>query len=220
MEKVLYHVLLEGRRIGPYDRRTIVGMRIKKALTSADLVETADGMKLTVGDLVRSPNPDVAFEPERSGSYSVVQAVHAAWIAETAGTGLAIPGFKGEVEVRVQTRALRISGRFRSGFGWKQDRVKISFDELAHARVRGSAVDLALRVGEAPPRQRLTLELFAPESAGELAAALPPRDPWPKGLALGRRRQGQADFPYAWAALAGTLATVGVVLAWVLVRRF
>lgn len=26
----IYHVLLEGRTVGPYDRRTIVGMRIKK----------------------------------------------------------------------------------------------------------------------------------------------------------------------------------------------
>jgi len=34
VDQTIYHVLLEGRKVGPYDRRTIVGMRIKKTLTS------------------------------------------------------------------------------------------------------------------------------------------------------------------------------------------
>ena len=60
MENARYHVLLEGRRVGPYDRRTIVGMRIKKALTSADVLVTAEGGQLTVGAenvVTRGRNP-------------------------------------------------------------------------------------------------------------------------------------------------------------------
>ena len=56
MDNPVYHVVLEGRTIGPYDRRTIVGMRIKKTLTSEHTVVTADGVQLTVGDLLKSRN--------------------------------------------------------------------------------------------------------------------------------------------------------------------
>lgn len=219
MENPVYHVLLEGRRIGPYDRRTIVGMRMKKTLTSSDVLVAGNGMQLTVADLVKRPEPDAAFEASRSGSYSVVQAMYSAWVADTAGYGIPIPAYKGEVEVRLQTRALRISGRYRQGFGWKQDRVKIALPELAHVRLRGSMVDLALRNGDAPPRQRLTLELFTPEAATEFAAALPAREPWPDRL-LPARGKGEAGVKLVWAAVAATALVVGGIFFWILTRRF
>ena len=46
----MYHVVLEqGRTLGPFDRRTIVGMRIKKALTSKHVLVDSAGTRLTVG---------------------------------------------------------------------------------------------------------------------------------------------------------------------------
>src|SRR4029453_7832312 len=59
LDRSIYHVLLEGRTVGPYDRRTIVGMRIKKALASDHVLIGADGDRLTVADLIhrRSPAP-------------------------------------------------------------------------------------------------------------------------------------------------------------------
>ena len=67
LEQPLYHVLLEGRRIGPYDRRTIVGMRIKKTLTSAHVVVAGNGQQFTVGDLVKQGPLEGTFEASRSG---------------------------------------------------------------------------------------------------------------------------------------------------------
>src|SRR5690606_30462097 len=74
LEKPVYHVVLEGRTLGPYDRRTIVGMRVRKTLASDNVLVDPSGARLTVGELVRGQPPDPPFEPSRgegSGSYSV-----------------------------------------------------------------------------------------------------------------------------------------------------
>lgn len=219
MENPLYHVLLEGRRVGPYDRRTIVGMRIKKALTSQHVVVAGDGREFTVAELVKMGRPDPGFDANRSGSHSVVQAVHSAWLVESAGSGFAVPPFKGEVEVRVQTRGLRLSGRHRDGLGWKDDRIKIPLEILAHARVRGSLVDLGLRDGANAPLQRITLELFTPEAAAELVGALPQLGAWPEEARSGKRAPlAGAAHPMVWTAVVGTALAVGGVLVWVATR--
>ncbi|NML46079.1 hypothetical protein HHL11_20195 [Ramlibacter sp. G-1-2-2] len=214
MENPLYHVLLQGRRVGPYDRRTIVGMRIKKALASADVVVAGNGRQLTVADLVKM-RPDDPFEPSRSGSYSVIQAVYTAALADSAGPGMTLPVFKGEIEVRVQTKALRLAGRFRERLRWKEDRVKIALEELVYARVRGSLVDIGMRSRAAGPLQRVTLELFTAESAAEFITALPPLPNAPE-LVQSKVRRGPN--PMAWMAVAGSLVAVGGVLVWVLTR--
>jgi hypothetical protein len=179
VDQTAYHVLLEGSRVGPYDRRTIVGMRIKKTLTSDHVLVGADGAQLTVGELIgrRSPRP---FNPERSGSYSVVQGAYAASLVQVSGTGLEIPRFKGEIEARVQADGvLRLAGRFRRGFGWKDGRVKIVLKDVAHARLAGTQVELGLR-GDANGRPaQLTLELFTAEAAKEFVQWLPDAAPFP-----------------------------------------
>ncbi|NNU42661.1 hypothetical protein [Ramlibacter montanisoli] len=52
--------------------------------------------------------------------------------------------------MRVQTKVLRVSGRFREGRDWKEDRVKFPLQDIAHARLRGTVVDLWVR----PPTSR------------------------------------------------------------------
>ena len=214
MEHPLYHVLLEGRRVGPYDRRTIVGMRIKKTLTSDHVVLAGNGERLTVRELVKQGPLDGTFEASRSGSYSVVQAVHSAALVEAQGA--AIPRFRGEIEVRLQTKALRLAGRWRERMRWREDRVKIPLSDLAHARARGSMVDLGLRPGGAGKLQRVTLELFAPEAAGELVAALPQLAPWPEVVKrVKSSRVVRGPHPLVWGAVVGTALVVGGLLVWV-----
>jgi hypothetical protein len=217
MEQTLYHVLLEGRTVGPYDRRTIIGMRIRNALAGEHVLVSDAGAQLTVGDLIRSHRPE-SFNPNRSGSYSLVQATYTSGLVEVEGTGLKIPRFRGELETRVQSDVLRLAGRFRRAFGWKEDRVKVPLKSIVHARVRNSLVDLWLRpepdlAGNAP-LQRLTLELFTPESAGELVDWLPDAKPWP-GEPGGRA----VPMPIALlGAIAGVFLVVVLVLVAVLVR--
>ena len=218
MEGPLYHVLLEGRKVGPYDRRTIVGMRIRKTLTSEHVLITTQGVQLTVADLLKHRPRDNAFQPNRSGSYSLVQATYSASLLHADGRGFAIPAFKGEVEARVQKDVLRIAGRFRQGLGWKEDRVKLPLVDVLHARIRGSTVDLWLRRAEGG-LQRVTLELFTPDAAGEFVDFLPGASPWPHG-----EKQGGAaavaggTHPLLWGAVVGTVVVVGSVLVWVMSR--
>lgn len=221
MQDSVYHVLLDGGQVGPYDRRTIVGMRIRKALRSRDVVVAADGRRLTVRELVHKP-AEIGVRPEHNGSYSVVQAIHAATLVEVDGPGCCVvPPFRGDLEVRVQTRVLRIEGRHREGRAWKQDRLKIPLEQVVHAGVRGRLVDLGL-VGETGAfPQRLTLDLRTPAAAADLVAAMPNATDWPAGLVV------QPSQRWAWAAnpmaLAGAaavtvLVTVVVIVVWAAAR--
>jgi hypothetical protein len=223
VEDSVYHVLLEGGRVGPYDRRTIVGMRIRKALGSSDVVVGADGRRRTVRELVRPARADSSFQPSRSGSYSVVQGIHAARLVQVQGTACCeVPAFSGELEVRVQTKALRLEGRWREGLGWKQDRVKIPLEQVVHARVQGSRVDLGLRAAPGGALQRLTLDLLKPDLAGEFAALLPHATAWPVDPAAKAKRAAVTGArPMVWAWVAGTSLLVAAVLAtvWALTHR-
>lgn len=220
MENQLYHVLLEGRTVGPYDRRTIVGMRVKKALTSKHLLVGPDGVQLTVAELLNGKPAPPKFEPSRSGSYSVIQATHPAKLLEVEGSGYEIPPFKGDVEIRVQTKVLRLSGRCRDGLAWKEERVKVPLQDIAHARLRGSIVDLWVRPASGKPLQRLSLEMGTREAAGELAESLPHAAPWPGSEPLAARPPvtPSALHPLLWAAVVGTALVVGGVLVWALSR--
>jgi hypothetical protein len=224
LDNPVYHVVLEGRTLGPYDRRTIVGMRIKKTLTSEHVLVDADGGRLTVGELVHGERPNPPFQPssgEGTGSYSVIQAAHSGSLLEVEGKGYEIPPFKGEIEVRVQTKMLRLAGRFRDGVAWKEDRVKFPLEDIAHARLRGSVIDLWLRTANAKEGlQRLTLEMFTPEAAGELTEKLTHTAPWPGSEPLAGRALGAGKMvtPLVWAAVVGTILLVGTILVWALTR--
>jgi hypothetical protein len=216
VDETIYHVVLEGRKVGPYDRRTIVGMRIKETLTSDHVLIGADGAQLTVGELI-GKRPAKPFSADRSGSFSVVHATFTASVLEVQGRGLAIPRFKGEVEARVQADVLRISGRFRHGLGWKEGRVKIPLKDAVHARVEGSQVSLWLR----PPQpggalQRVALELFTPEAAGELVEWFHSATPWPGGAAVAAPT-GRSNDKVLLAAGAGLGGAVAVIVVLILV---
>lgn len=225
--ETVYHVLLEGRTVGPYDRRTIVGMRIKKTLTSGHILISTSGAQLTVGDLI-GQRPSQPFSPDRSGSFSVVQATFSASLLEVQGRGMDIPRFKGEVQARVQGDVLRVAGRFRHRLRWKEDRVKIPLKEVVHARVRGSQVELWLRNAEHPVLQRIALELFTPEAAGELVEWLPAASPFPEPAAASVTSGGPTELVTVqsahasgslWVAAVGVTVAVILMLMVLLLRR-
>ena len=217
MEQTIYHVLLEGRKVGPYDRRTIVGMRIKKTLTSDHVLIGTDGAQLTVAELIGQQATKPSFNPDRSGSFSLVHATFAAGLVEVEGKGVDIPRFKGEVEARVQADVLRIAGRFRQGLGWKEDRVKLALKDVAHARIKGSLVDLWLRpAAPGKPMQRVSLEMFTHEAAGELVDWLPNATPLPEPSA-GAAISAKADHRMLLTTGVGLGVVVVVLVVLVLV---
>ncbi len=212
MEEPLFHVVLEGRKVGPYDRRTIVGMRIRKTLSSEHVLIDTAGRQLTVADLIGRQPARADYAPSRTSSFSV-QATYPARLVAVQGRGMAVPAFRGEVEARVQSRMLRIAGRFRHGLGWKEDRVKLPLQDIVHARVNGSEVEMGLKVAGGPP-QRIRLELFTPDRASEFAGWLTHASPWPADTRSHAPSGGHAYL--LWASVGGivvvTLVVVGVVL--------
>jgi hypothetical protein len=219
MEKQpLFHVVLHGRKVGPYDRRTIVGMRIKGTLDSDHVLIDTDGNQLSVADLIGTRPRANDFQPNRTSGYSIVQATYPASLRSVTGKGHAIPAFQGEVEARVQNDVVRIAGRFRKGIGWKEDRVKLPLKDIAHARVRGTEVELGVRVGEGRPLQVVRLELFSTDAAGDMLGWLPDVAPWPAGLAS----VGPAVLPgkqVLWLSVASASSLIVVVLVVLLSRR-
>lgn len=167
-----FHVLAQGQPLGPYDRRTIVGMCIRQTLSEGDVLLDASGNRLTVGDLL-TRQPAQAFEPQRTGSFSVVRAVYAGCLLDVEGDGLAIPSFQGEVEVRLQVDVLRLSGRFRRWLRWREDRVKLPLQRMEQVRQDGSRIVLGLRHAAGQPLQVVRLELFSSDAAADLVRQLP-----------------------------------------------
>jgi hypothetical protein len=208
-------VALGDRKVGPYDRRTIVGMRIKQTLTSDHVLIGADGAQLTVGELI-GQRPAKPYNADRSGSFSLVHATFTASVLELEGKGAAIPRFKGEIEARVQADVLRLAGRFRHGLGWKEDRVKIPLKDVVHARISGSKIDLWLRPSQHGAQlQRLSLELFTHEAAGELVDWFHDATPWPESEPAAATPK--RDDKMLWLVAAGLAGAVSVVTVLILV---
>jgi hypothetical protein len=225
VDQPVFYVVLEGRTVGPYDRRTIVGMRIKKTLTSEHVLIDTGGLQLTVADLIGRRPRSNDFHPNRTGGFSIVQATYPGSVLDVQGEGFDIPAFRDEVEVRVQADVLRIAGRYPTGlFGWREGRIKLPLQDIVHTRVRGSRVDLWLRAGRAE-MQRMALELFTNDTAADLVRWLPQATPWPEPVAElvpAHAAHAPVAAPAAqvlWVSLASVVLVVGVVLTVLMIRR-
>jgi hypothetical protein len=222
LEQPVFHLVLEGRKVGPYTRRTIVGMRIKKTLDSDHVLIDSAGNQLTVADLIGRDPRAGEFNPNRSQGFSVVQATYPAGLVEVDGRALGIPDYRGEMELRVQSDVLRIAGRFRRRFGWKESRVKLPLRDIRHARVRGSQIEIWLHAQGAEGLHRVALELFTPNAANELLGWLPHAAPWtqPDAPAKAAGRAGPfAHHHVLWVSVGSIAAVVGVVLTVLVLRR-
>lgn len=223
MKPMAYHVLHEGRRMGPYDRRTIVGLRIKKTLKSEHMLEGSDGSRLTVAQLIGRQPTVSEFNPLRSGGYSSARHIASAALVDSDPGPVEMLPLRGEIEVRVHADVLRIAGSYRTGRAIKDGRVKLPLRDIAYARSGGSRLDLWLREGGAAPAplQRLALDLFSAEAVQELLVWLPDAQPWPHGEAMAEPlgpRPNASVSPLLWAAVIGMALVAGFVL-WVALRR-
>jgi hypothetical protein len=183
---VQYHVFLQGKQLGPYDKRTIVGMRIKKTLTNADVLIDANGQQITVGQLLgqrsrpASLELDIgssAFDALQSGAYSPVVGMFVVQ-RMTLSRGLRdVPRFVGAVQARVHTDLLRLEGTSRQLFKRKAGRVKLPFSQMVRAQQQVANVALWLRTDarlDAHLRgaPSITLMLQTAEDAKALISAL------------------------------------------------
>jgi len=208
-----YRVLLDGRTVGPYDRKTIVGMRVKRMLTGDPLLVAGDGPRLTVRELVGAPPADPPGRREASGGSTGASPVLGTYtgILVEAPRGMGIPAFKGELEVRVHADVLRLAGRRRRGFGWKDDRVKIPLADVVHAHAKGPRLDAWLQAPDSKRLRRLALHMFTAEAAEEVLHCLPAGTTDPDHPAAARVRSAEAG-PALPANRALAVAVLGISL--------
>lgn len=205
----VFHVVLEGRAVGPYDRRTIVGMRIKKALTNDHVLIGDNGDQTTVGELIarRSKGPS-GFGVSRNPHSTHLLPTYPVRFARAAF------GFRGEGEARLQPDILRIEGDRRSlGLFTKRARVKVPLNSIRDAGLQDCTVSFSLSP-EAPfppaeRRGRVALVLETQDMARELFSFLPEREAERKDVQA--NPSAAAETPAA--AVARVRAPVSLALA-------
>jgi hypothetical protein len=216
VDQPTYHVLLDGRTVGPYDRRTILGMRIKHMLTGDHLLVTPDGARLTVRDLIGVTSEGGA-EPAGDLDEPGAQAASTGMLVDCGRGGFAVPRFQGEVEVRVQREVLRLAGRYRRALRWRDGRVKLPLKDVVYARGKGPRTDIWLQAAGASKLQRLALYMFTSEAADELAARLAPAaDAAHPALVAAKAAAAGEPPPSSVRVLAVAIGGVAIVVALVL----
>lgn len=109
----LYYVLVDGKKLGPYDKRTITGMRVKKVLLNESQIHDEEGNFSTVIELLGHPPPP---GPSTGGMEST-GAFHPRFMVQLLKpstrpyAGLSL---RGEGEVHLLPDVLRISGTVKS----------------------------------------------------------------------------------------------------------
>jgi hypothetical protein len=145
-----YHLLVGDRQLGPYDRKTIVGMRIKKLIDDNLKVKRSDSHWMSVAQLI-ADRFEMA-DAESLHKHEVSPPASGIWptFLMDCGGNFMKPGafgFIGKGELRFQGDFLRLTANRKSGFmSTKQDRVKLPLVALAAAyALEGQDKVLALR---------------------------------------------------------------------------
>ncbi len=132
-----YHLLVADRRLGPYDRKTIVGMHIKKLVDHNLVLLRSDGHQMTVTQLQmdRFEMADVhrlhiqPTSPTASGIWPT--------FLMNCGGSLIKPGALGYIgrgELRYQGDFLRLTANRKSGLvSTRQERTKLPLSALTAA---------------------------------------------------------------------------------------
>jgi hypothetical protein len=166
-----YHLLLKDKKIGPYDRRTIVGMRIKKLIDNDVKVLRSDGHEMTVAQLVADRFEMTSLSNfQRQIASPPASGVWPAFLIDCGGNMLkpGAFGLMGKGELRFQGDHLRITATRKSGLIRKQtDRIKLLLIavESAHGDTEHpSVIVLRLKPGfpnvpdGASPQARIKLD--------------------------------------------------------------
>jgi hypothetical protein len=141
-----YHLLIRERRLGPYDRKTIVGMRIKKLIKNNLRVRRSDGHEMTVAQLL-ADRFEMA-DAESLQKFAASPPASGIWPAflMNCGGSLLKPGalgFVGKGELHFQGDHLRLSANRKSGFVSKrQERTRLPLSALISATVHAKHLDV------------------------------------------------------------------------------
>ncbi len=132
-----YLISLNGKQVGPFDRRTIIGMRLKKLLDNNTALLRSDDLPMTVAQLTMDRHETAGAQTEQDSAGYALSGVWPSFQVDFGGgwTGAGALGFTGQGELRFQGDALRLTGR-RNGFlfGSKQVSTTLPLDGIAWTR--------------------------------------------------------------------------------------
>jgi hypothetical protein len=132
-----YHLLVGDRQLGPYDRKTIVGMHIKKLVDGKLNLLRSDAHRMTVAQL-QADRFEMA-DAESLRKHAASPPASGIWptFLINCGGSLMKPGawgFIGRGELRFQGDYLRFTAHRKSGFvSTRQERVKLPLSAINKA---------------------------------------------------------------------------------------
>lgn len=175
-----YSLFVNGKSLGPYERRMIVGMRVKNIVTDDQLVYREDGADMTVAQLLEDRN-ESAVPPryQESNQESILGAPSSGMWPQfnvRYGGGPVKPGawgFSGSGQVSYHGDSLRFKGNRRNkNLGMSRQVESLSVSAIASTSYEGNFLEITLQPGLSFDDQQeglpLRLELATEEEAGEL----------------------------------------------------
>jgi hypothetical protein len=133
-----YQLLVGEHRLGPYDRRTIVGMRIKNLIDSNLQVKRSDGHSMNVAQLLADRFEMADAESlHKQATSPPASGIWPAFLVNCGGSLLkpGALGFIGKGELRFQGDHLRITANRKAGLvSTKTERLKLPLLSLASAK--------------------------------------------------------------------------------------
>jgi hypothetical protein len=134
-----YRLHIGDRQLGPYDRKTIVGMRIKKLIDNNLALSRSDGHPMTVAQLLADRFEMIDAETlTRQAASPPASGIWPAFLMNCGGSLLkpGAFGFIGKGELRFQGDFLRLTANRKCGFvATRQERSKVPLTAILSASV-------------------------------------------------------------------------------------
>jgi hypothetical protein len=152
-----YSLFVNGRHLGPYERRMIVGMRVKKIVTDDQLVQREDGLDMTVAELLedRLEAKRHLHAPHEAGVESRLGAASSGMWPQFSvryGGGPVKPGalgFNGAGQISYQGDLLCFKGNRRNAnLGMSRQEERLPVGAIASSFTDGCFIEILLKPGQ------------------------------------------------------------------------
>jgi hypothetical protein len=152
-----YSLFVNGRHLGPYERRMIVGMRVKNIVSDDQLVQRDDGLDMTVAELLEdrleakrhlNAHHDSAVESRLGAASSGM------WpqFSVRFGGGPVKPGalgFNGSGQISYQGDMLCFKGNRRNAnLGMSRQEERLPVGAIASSVTDGCVIEILLKPGQ------------------------------------------------------------------------
>lgn len=180
-----YSLFVNGKPLGPYEKRMIVGMRVKKIVTSEQIVLRDDGVEMSVAALLQNrdettPTAQTAKEPPAESYMGAPSTGMWPQFNVRYGGGPMKPGawgFSGNGHISYHGDSLRFKGNRRNkNFGMSRQEESLPISAIASSRCDDCFLELALQpsmaVREHQNETPLRVEFATAQEASELLGLL------------------------------------------------